>query len=59
MVSEVDDICSFVMIRVIAVFVDFLDAGCQTDCTPFISIKESHLEALAIVRGILLQVRNR
>ena len=58
MISEVDDMPSFVTIRVFAVLVDRLDSSCQTDCTSFVSINESRLEALAVVRGILLQVRN-
>jgi hypothetical protein len=58
MVWEVDDMCSLVTIKVFAAFVDFLDPSCQTDSTAFISINESHLEALAIVREILVQIRN-
>jgi hypothetical protein len=58
MISEVDDMYPFVTIRVFAVLVNCLNPGCQTDRTSFVSVDESHLEALAVVRGILLQVRD-
>src|ERR1700722_7303778 len=35
-----------------------LDPSCQTYRASFVSINESHFEALAVVRGILLNVRN-
>jgi hypothetical protein len=43
-------------ITVIAGLVDILDANCQTYHTPPISVNQPHLEALVIIRGILLQV---
>jgi len=58
MISEIDDMFPFVTIRVFAVLVDCPDSSSQTDRTSFVSINESHLEALAVVWGILLQVRN-
>src|ERR1700722_19017412 len=35
-----------------------LDPSCQTYRASFVSINESHFEALAVIRGILLNVRN-
>lgn len=58
MESEIDDMSLFVTIRVFAVHVERLFSSCQTDHTSFISINESHLEALGVVWGILLQVRD-
>src|ERR1700722_20169556 len=58
MISESNDMCPFVTIRVFAVLVDRLNPSGQTYRASFVSMNESHLEALAVVRGILLNVRN-
>jgi hypothetical protein len=58
MVGHANYVGSLEQIRVFAKLVSILDASRQTHCTSFVSIDESHLEALAMVRGILSGVRD-
>ena len=52
-----DILDSLKTIRVVAVFINILAPGCQTNHTPFVSMNQPYLEALVMARGILLHVR--